>query len=138
MTSGSQVRRLATAIWVLTPLQRSKHPLPSLRLAGLHLAAVAWPGGVLARQLLLIGRHRRRTRRRCRWRAGPDCRGRGRISWWSGDRRGRRLLARPAARPQRPARRWWMRAAGCVARLAWWSPHGGLPGVRSARQRGDL
>jgi len=50
------------------------------QLPELRLAAAVRPGGVLARQLVLTGRLLRRRRRRCRWRAGPNCRGHGHIS----------------------------------------------------------
>ena len=62
-----------------------------------------WPGRWSLRRV--TGRHQRRRRRRCRWRAGRDCRGRGRVSWWSGDQRGRRLPVHLVVRPRRPARR---------------------------------
>ena len=45
---------------------------------------------------LVNGRRPRRRRRRCRWRAGPGCRGYGRISWWSAGRRGKRPFGRRA------------------------------------------
>jgi hypothetical protein len=69
---------------------------------------LAWGAGqaeLAAGRSVLTGRHQRHRRRRCRWRAGPDCRGHGRTSSWSGDQRARRLPARPAATPQRPAQR---------------------------------
>ena len=53
----------------------------------------------------VTGRHQRYRRRRCRWRAGRDWRGRGRSAWGFGDRRARRLPGRRAAAPRRRGRR---------------------------------
>jgi hypothetical protein len=55
-----------------------------------------------AGQPVVTGRHPRRRRPRCKWRAGPGCRGRGRSGSWSSGRRGRRLLGHPAAGPRHP------------------------------------
>ena len=62
-----------------------------------RLATGLGPGGVGWGSRLLTGPLRQGRRRRCRSRAGRGCRGRGHISWWSWDRRARRLPARPGA-----------------------------------------
>jgi hypothetical protein len=67
-----------------------------------------WQVGVTARRncwlMGVIWRRWRGRRRRCRLRAGPDCRGPGHTSRWFAGQRGRRPLARRAA--GLPRRNW--------------------------------
>jgi hypothetical protein len=58
------------------------------------------PGGYA-----FTGRRPRGRRRRCRWRAGPGCRGLGHTGSWCADLHERRLLVRRAAGLRRPAQR---------------------------------
>ena len=72
---------------------RLRPAFPPVRLAG------GRPGGRHGGEPV-TGRHRRRRRRRCTWRAGPATPGPGRIAWWFSGQRGRRLPARRAAAPR--------------------------------------
>jgi hypothetical protein len=87
-------RRFAFGVWL--------QPVTAASSAGFAAARLA----VVGRQaeLLLmtgaIGRRQRRRRRQYRSRAGPSCRGPGRIASWSSDPRERRLPAHSAAEPR--------------------------------------
>jgi hypothetical protein len=54
----------------------------------------------LFRPMPVIGRLLLRRRRRCRWRAGPGCRGPGRTASWFSDQHARRPLEHRAAGPR--------------------------------------
>jgi hypothetical protein len=124
LPSGSAVRDRGSWSPRVAAMRGHSRLIPALRLAG-----VTGPGGVAAGRLVVIGRLRRGRRQRCKWRAGRGWSGRSRISWSCGDRRERRLPARPEAELRHPT------AAVMNAWRRVWGPTGLMIPARRATRR---